>query len=76
MNATTHRGEDVVDEVNTWLCTEFGDHLPSARITGIVREARADLDGQIIPGALGEMLHRLARFRVLRTLNVPLSTFD
>ena len=68
MSSTIHRGEDIVDEVRAWLCTEFSGRLPPAEIAGIVRSARSDLEGQIVPESLGEMLHRLARFRVLRTL--------
>jgi hypothetical protein len=68
MTVESHHTEDIVDEVRTWLSGEFSKRLPESAIGDIVRGARSDLDGQIVPEAMGEMLHRLARFRVLRTL--------
>jgi hypothetical protein len=68
MTVETHQADDITAEVDSWLTGEFGSRLPAADITAIVRSARSDLEGQIVPEALGEMLHRLARFRVLRTL--------
>ncbi|MFI5593175.1 hypothetical protein ACIA5G_49570 [Amycolatopsis sp. NPDC051758] len=68
MTVETHQADDITDEVSTWLTGEFASRLPAADITEIVHSARTDLEGQIVPEAMGEMLHRLARFRVLRTL--------
>lgn len=68
MSVETHQAEAITDEVSTWLTGEFAARLPAADIRAIVRAARTDLEGQIVPEALGEMLHRLARFRVLRTI--------
>ncbi|RSD13591.1 hypothetical protein [Amycolatopsis eburnea] len=68
MSVETHPADSITDEVSTWLTGEFASMLPASDITAIVRSARTDLEGQIVPEAMGEMLHRLARFRVLRTL--------
>ncbi|MCR6488953.1 hypothetical protein M8542_39605 [Amycolatopsis sp. OK19-0408] len=68
MTVETHPADDITAEVSNWLTGEFAARLPAADIAEIVRSARTDLEGQIVPEAMGEMLHRLARFRVLRTL--------
>ncbi|GLY42753.1 hypothetical protein Amsp01_087760 [Amycolatopsis sp. NBRC 101858] len=68
MTVQSHQADSITDEVSTWLTGEFASLLPATDITAIVRSARTDLEGQIVPEAMGEMLHRLARFRVLRTL--------
>ncbi|MFD5245644.1 hypothetical protein ACFWIW_13915 [Amycolatopsis sp. NPDC058340] len=68
MTVHDHQTDDITDEVRQWLCREFASSLPESAVDDIVRTAHADLDGQIRPDAMGEMLHRLARFRVLRTL--------
>ncbi|OLZ52734.1 hypothetical protein [Amycolatopsis keratiniphila] len=69
MTVHDRRADDITDEVRRWLSREFADSLPESAVDEIVRSAHADLDGQIRPDAMGEMLHRLARFRVLRTLS-------
>jgi hypothetical protein len=68
MTVQSHQAGDITHEVNSWLAGEFGSRLPQADIAEIVRSAHHDLEGQIVPEAMGEMLHRLARFRVLRAL--------
>lgn len=68
MTVETHQADEITAEVESWLTGEFAARLPAAEVTAIVRSARSDLDGQIVPEAMGEMLHRLARFRVLRAL--------
>ncbi|HEY3465105.1 MAG TPA: hypothetical protein VGL47_08230 [Amycolatopsis sp.] len=69
MTVETPQADDITGEVSSWLTVEFASRLPAADIAEIVRSARTDLEGQIVPEAMGEMLHRLARFRVLRTLD-------
>ncbi|MCR6490654.1 hypothetical protein M8542_48435 [Amycolatopsis sp. OK19-0408] len=68
MTVESHQAEDIIVEVSDWLSGEFASRLPEDVIADIVRGARADLQGQIVPESLGELLHRLARFRVLRTI--------
>ncbi|KZB84782.1 hypothetical protein [Amycolatopsis regifaucium] len=68
MTVHDHQTDDITAEVRQWLSREFAPALPEAAVDHIVKAAHADLDGQIRPDAMGEMLHRLARFRVLRTL--------
>ncbi|QFZ19498.1 hypothetical protein [Saccharothrix syringae] len=46
------------------LADEFKGLVPETVVTSTVLGARQDLEGQIQPGALAEMLHRLARYRL------------
>lgn len=46
------------------LAAEFSGVLPRKTVTETVVEARWDLEGQIVPEALSEMLHRLAQHRL------------
>lgn len=59
---------DVVDQVTITLTQEFGARLSEGWVRDVVRSAQHDLDGQIVPESLGEMLHRLARHRLTRVL--------
>lgn len=68
MTVHDHHTDDITDEVRRWLSREFASSLSESAVSEIVRAAHAELEGQIRPDAMGEMLHRLARFRVLRTL--------
>ncbi|WP_340687863.1 hypothetical protein LCL61_17860 [Amycolatopsis coloradensis] len=68
MTVHDHHTDDITDEVRQWLSREFAPSLSEAAVNDIVCAAHAELDGQIRPDAMGEMLHRLARFRVLRAL--------
>ncbi|MFI9457037.1 hypothetical protein [Amycolatopsis sp. NPDC052450] len=68
MTVHDHWTDDITGEVREWLSREFATSLPESAVDDIVLAAHADLDGQIRPDAMGEMLHRLARFRVLRAL--------
>lgn len=68
MAVHSHQADNITGEVSEWLSREFAASLPESTVHDIVRSAHADLDGQIRPDAMGEMLHRLARFRVLRKL--------
>ncbi|MBW4720490.1 hypothetical protein [Saccharothrix obliqua] len=43
---------------------EFGGRLSREAVTGTVLRARADLEGQVVPESLDEMLHRLAKHRL------------
>ncbi len=55
-----HHAEVVSGE----LVTEFRSVLPTSTIAEVVAVARHDLEGQIVPEALQEMLHRLAHHRL------------
>jgi hypothetical protein len=46
------------------LLAEFGGDLPRSLVTAVVGAAERELRGQIAPGSLGELLHRLAAFRL------------
>ncbi|MBN6038481.1 hypothetical protein [Amycolatopsis sp. 195334CR] len=48
------------------LAAEFGGTVTADGITDVVTAAHRDLHGQIVPEAMAEMLHRLARFRLQR----------
>jgi hypothetical protein len=53
-----------VEVVSGELSREFRTVLPDSTITEVVAAARHDLEGQIVPEALQEMLHRLAHHRL------------
>ncbi|WP_098961106.1 hypothetical protein [Pseudonocardia sp. N23] len=57
--SATVRGHVTAD-----LAREFGDVLSEHRVRAEVLAATQDLDGQIVPEALGEMAHRLAHYRL------------
>ena len=59
---TSH--EDVRKVLNG-LAAEFSGVLPNAVVSRTVLDAHQDLDGQIVPDALAEMLHHLARHRLV-----------
>jgi hypothetical protein len=50
--------------VTDHMAAEFGEIVPPALVAAVVRDAECDLRGQVAPGALGEMLHRLAAVRL------------
>ncbi len=54
----------VLLDVTAHMASEFGGALPPTLVTAIVRDAERDLRGQVVPGSLGEMLHRLAAVRL------------
>ena len=53
-----------VREVFNGLATEFSGVLPRTVVSRTVLDAHQDLDGQIVPAALAEMLPHLARHRL------------
>lgn len=54
-----------VREVFNGLANEFSGVLPRTVVSRTVLDAHQDLDGQIVPAALAEMLHHLARHRLV-----------
>ncbi len=46
------------------LAIEFAGRVPRRTVVRVVTEAQRDLAGQIVPEAIGEMLHRLAHYRI------------
>ncbi|RZQ64578.1 hypothetical protein [Amycolatopsis suaedae] len=58
--------DPVVTKVAGELTEAFADTVPAAGVADVVRAARGDLDGQVVPEAMEEMLHRLARSRLQR----------
>ncbi|EME61665.1 hypothetical protein [Amycolatopsis decaplanina] len=68
MTVRDHHSDDITDEVRQWLSREFASSMTESAVREIVCSAHADLEGRIGPDVMGETLHRLARFRVLRTL--------
>lgn len=66
MTAIPSTGKDVVTEVGEWLGGEFASRLSPDAVHREVRAAARDLDGSIVPEALGDMVHRLARGRLTR----------
>ncbi|MEU4806282.1 hypothetical protein [Actinosynnema sp. NPDC023587] len=57
-------GDLLCTEVAVRLAAEFGGTLSRKVVTTTVLHARLDLHGQVVPEALGEMLHRLAHHRL------------
>ena len=64
MATTVRQSDHHVDIVSGELVREFRDVLPIATVTDVVATARHDLEGQVVPEALQEMLHRLAHHRL------------
>lgn len=56
--------DDRVARVAEQLAREFGETVPRTDIDEVVHAARRDLDGQVPPHALDELLHRLAHYRL------------
>jgi hypothetical protein len=50
------------------LALEFDDVLPRVAVEAMVEEAAAELRGQVPPGSLDEMVHRLAGYRLRETV--------
>lgn len=55
---------DELDDVAVELADEFGDRLAETTVATVVDGARHDLQGQVVPGAFAEMVHRLAHTRL------------
>ncbi|OLZ58121.1 hypothetical protein [Amycolatopsis keratiniphila] len=70
MSVETPKAQDVVDDVTVWLASEFSTKLSPTAVGAIVRATHRDLRDQIVPEAIGEMLHRLARDRIARVVQV------
>ena len=51
-------------EVAEHLAAEFADEVPVSAVEEAVRMARRELRGQVPPGAMEEMVHRLAGHRL------------
>jgi len=66
-------GDLLCRQVVVRLAAEFSGTLSRKVVADTVFAARRDLDGQVVPEALGEMLHRLAHHR-LGGLCVPTRT--
>ncbi|MEU3648822.1 hypothetical protein AB0E59_35995 [Lentzea sp. NPDC034063] len=64
MPAEVANAEEHVLEVTNGLAAEFSETISKPIVSRTVLEARRDLEGQIVPEALGEMLHHLARHRL------------
>lgn len=56
--------DEHVSRATEQLAPEFAGVVPRAELESIVRTARQDLEGQVVPTALDEMLHRLAHYRL------------
>ncbi|GHF32292.1 hypothetical protein FHX82_005116 [Amycolatopsis bartoniae] len=65
------RGEHFVMAVTERLASEFAGFVAKEDVEAAVRTARRDLEGQIVPEALAEMLHRLAHHRLRRVTSAP-----
>lgn len=57
-----------VDDVAQRLMAEFDGILPKRQVARTVLQAVADLDGQVPPGALPQMLHQLAHHRLYSSI--------
>ncbi|WP_329792150.1 hypothetical protein V1227_09580 [Lentzea sp. DG1S-22] len=70
MTVQVEPSNEDVREVFDGLAAEFSGVVPRAVVSRTVLDARQDLDGQIMPNALAEMLHHLARHRLI-SLHAP-----
>ncbi|MGY6651403.1 hypothetical protein ACXIZN_04480 [Amycolatopsis sp. TRM77291] len=70
MSVETPSAKDVVEDVSVWLASEFSTKLSPVAVGAIVRATHRELQEQIVPEALGEMLHRMARHRIARLVQV------
>ncbi len=57
--------------VTAHMASEFGGAVPPTLVAAVVRDAERDLRGQVVPGSLGEMLHRLAAVRLQELTRNP-----
>lgn len=57
-----------VDGVAQRLMSEFDGILPKRQVASTVLQAVADLDGQVPPDALPQMLHQLAHQRLYSSI--------
>jgi hypothetical protein len=64
MTVEARTPDDCVVTVTEELVREFGGSLPPRRVHEVVHAAGRELRGQITTAAMGEMLHRLARYRL------------
>lgn len=60
-----------VRAVTERLAREFAGSVAREDLEVTVHAARRDLEGQIVPEALAEMLHQLARHRLRRVSSSP-----
>lgn len=56
--------DEHVSRVTEQLAHEFAGTVSRAELEDVVLGARRDLEGQVVPAALDEMLHRLAHYRL------------
>lgn len=63
MQVGDHPGEAEWASVSAHLMTIFG-HLSADAVRAAVSEAARELDGQVVPEAKAEMVHRLAQCRL------------
>ncbi len=70
---TIHRASPtgVMGAVTARMASEFGGAVPPTLVAAVVRDAERDLRGQVVPGALDEMLHRLAAVRLQELTRGP-----
>lgn len=63
---TVHRESPTgeLHSVHEHLAAEFDGVVPPTVVAVVVRDAERDLQGQVVPGALDEMLHRLVEVRL------------
>ncbi len=54
----------VVEAAIEHLTSEYRGVVPAELVAVVVLDAERDLHGQVVPGALDEMLHRLAAIRL------------
>jgi hypothetical protein len=66
MSIENRLADENVSRVADALAREFAETVPRSHVVDIVRVARQDLDGQVPPSALDELLHRLAHYRLTR----------
>ncbi|XVV01262.1 hypothetical protein ACQPW3_28115 [Actinosynnema sp. CA-248983] len=64
MTVDEYSTDPLVKDTVTRLAAEFGGRVPRRVVLTTVTGARRDLEGQIVPEAFAEMLHRLAHHRL------------
>ncbi|WP_309117971.1 hypothetical protein [Saccharothrix sp.] len=66
MASDEYHSDPLVADTVIRLAAEFGGRVPRRVVASTVVAARRDLEGQVAPEAVAEMLHRLAHHRLDR----------
>jgi hypothetical protein len=66
--AVDDRQPDELAMITARLVVRFAGKVPASDVRAAVTAARRDLDGQVVPEALAEMVHQLALYRLTQSV--------